>query len=108
MNECDFIGNFTTDPILQKMHDDKISVLNFRIAVHRKFKSGAGELKKETSFLDMEAFDSGAETIVRNFRKGDTIFIKACARNIPQSSKIKFRVNSFYPITRKASNDVAQ
>jgi single-strand DNA-binding protein len=117
MNKCFFAGNFVTDPESRKVKTERgeISVVTFRFAVNRKYKSKAGELKQEATFLDMEAWDSGGETIARNCKKGDYIILECSARidewldkaTNAKRSRVKFRVDNFYftPGTRKQTTD---
>ena len=100
MNECHFLGNLTRDPELRETSTNA-KVVNFGIAVNRSFKRKNGERTKEASFLECEAWDTGAEVIDEHFKKGDPIIIHASARteswetNEGRRSRIKFRVNKF-------------
>lgn len=112
MNDCSFMGRVVNDLELQKT-DRGISVLNFTIVTKRKFKKLDGEAELESTFLDMEAWDSGAESIAKNFKKGDGILVKCSAkenkwvdREGKQHRKMVFRVNEFFwPIPKKSSLD---
>jgi single-strand DNA-binding protein len=110
MNLCLFGGNFVRKPELKKVGTDQVSVVNFSIAVNRKFNARSGEQKKEVTYVDCEAWDSGAETIARNCDKGDYIIIYASAKNESwtdndgkKRSRVKFRVDrfEFVPGTRR-------
>jgi single-strand DNA-binding protein len=94
------MGNLTRDPELKTFGDDK-KVCNFGIAVNRKFKRGK-ETVKETSFLDMECWDAGAEMVEKYFKKGDPIIVHCSVKtdtwDSPEGekrSKLKFRVDKF-------------
>jgi single-stranded DNA-binding protein len=107
MNDCTFIGRFLSDPEIQKVAskgDKYTSVLNFRLVVTRRFrKSGEeGTTGKHDSFLDFEAWDSGADVIAKHFRKGDAIIVHTSARNNSYETpdgvrvnKVVFRVEKF-------------
>ena len=106
MNECHFIGRFTADPELKKVSTDSnkdTSVVNFTLAINRKFRKNSGESGKHVVFLPFEAWDTGAEVICNNFCKGDPIIIeRSSARNNNfqnsdgiKVSKIVFRVEKF-------------
>jgi single-strand DNA-binding protein len=103
MNLCLFGGNFVRKPELKKVGEDKVSVVNFTLAVNRKYSSRTGEQQKEVSFLDCEIWDSGAEAIANNCDKGDYILIYASAKNESwtdndtgkKRSRVKFRVDRF-------------
>ena len=101
MNECHFLGNLTRDPELKNLQSGT-AVVNFCIATNgRKYKTKDGQNAKETAFLEMEAWDSGAETISKFFKKGDPIIVHCAAKTEQwesegqKRSRIKFRVNKF-------------
>jgi single-strand DNA-binding protein len=100
MNQCHFYGNLTRDPELKNVGSDK-KVVNFGLAVNRRFKRGK-ETAKEVAFLDMEAWDSGAELISKYLFKGDPVIVHCSVKQDswtdPEGknrTKLKFRVNSF-------------
>lgn len=103
MNVCHFMGNITHDPELRTVGDKKTPVLNFSIAVSRSYKRGTGETVKETNFIALEAWDSGAETIHRHFKKGDPIIVHCSVKTDKYVDKetgqnrtaTKFRVDRF-------------
>jgi len=112
MNNCVFIGRLTKKPELEVAGNSNVT--RFSIAVSRKYKS-QGETKEEVNFLDMVAWDKGAETICQYFDKGDSIIVYASAKqetwtdsktNSPRS-KIVFRVEKFEfpPFARRKDND---
>lgn len=111
MNICIFKGNFVRDPELRETSNGT-SVINFTIAVNRRYKRGTGEVSREAAFIDCEAWDTGAETIASNFKKGDAILINCSAKNEKwvdkegrKNSRIKFRVNQFDFCSRKKYDD---
>lgn len=108
MNKCMFHGQIVSDLVVQKT-EKGISVLNFTIVVKEKFKKKDGESELQSTFLDLEAWDSGAESIARNFAKGDGILVDAKARENKwvdaagkPHRKMVYRVNEFFwPISKK-------
>ena len=104
MNECKFIGNLTRDPELSQT-DKGVPVVNFTLAVNRKYVNKGGETIKDCDFIRCEAWDTGAETIADGFRKGEKMFIEASLRSdswVDETGKKqhrnKFRVNHFYKV----------
>lgn len=99
MNKCHFSGNLTRDPEL-KFTPGGTAVLNFTIAVSRKYKKGE-ELQTETAFIDAVAWDTGAETINKYFKKGDAIIAHGSMQQEnwetdgQKRSKLKLRVEEF-------------
>lgn len=68
MNTFTLSGRIATDLDLRHTENKGIAVLNFRIAVNH------GK-DKPASFFSCEAWDTGAERIAREFKKGDVIYL---------------------------------
>jgi len=120
MNKCLFVGRFVRDPKLYEItknnndgaSGDKTAVVDFTLAISRKFKKGNGEIGKQTNYLDFEAWDSGAQVIANNFKKGDQIVIFASARNNSYEdsngsklNRVVFRVEEFALPSQYIEND---
>jgi len=111
MNRCIFMGNLVRDVELKEVGSSKVA--SFTIAVSRFFKKQNGEKGKETSFLDMEAWDSGGEQISKFFRKGSPILVECSVKQETwedkgtgsKRSRIKFRVDKFYFVGKKDSSE---
>jgi single-strand DNA-binding protein len=103
MNASILQGNLTHDPLLKylEINGKKVAVCNFSIATHRHFRKANGEKHKETTFIDCEAWDSGAETIAKYVRKGDSLLVRGSFKNDSwerdgqKFSKLKLRVEEF-------------
>ena len=95
MNFCSFTGFLTEDP---KLHESNgVSHARFTIVTYtyRTAKS-TGEKSRIPSFINCEAWHTGAETIHKLFRRGSKIHVHASARNVSKDSReIIFRVNEF-------------
>jgi single-strand DNA-binding protein len=72
MNNVTILGRITHDLEL-KYTQSGIAILNFSIAVDRRFKNAAGE--KETDFIPCTAWRKTAEIITEHFKKGHRIAI---------------------------------
>lgn len=100
MNSCKFLGRLT-DNLKLETTEGGVSMLRFSIAVSRKYKDKNKKQVEEVNFLNMIAWDSGAELIAKYFGKGDPIIIDAAAKQErwqkdgKNHSAIVFRVNSF-------------
>jgi single-strand DNA-binding protein len=83
MNHVVLIGNLTADPKLTEItvQTGLIKVVNFTLASNRSFKKRDGSWEQETTFVNCEAWDSGAERIVNSFKKGDRMFIQGHLKN---------------------------
>ena len=114
MNNCIFYGNLTRDPKLIPTKNGN-QLVSFGIATNRYYKRADGENATETTFLEMEAWDTGAQRIYEKFRKGDSILVEASAKNSirtdPEGNehqRVVFRVSKFYPINRKVEPPIRQ
>jgi single stranded DNA-binding protein len=106
MNCCHFLGKLTADPqltLIDKPDGSKTSVVDFTLSISRRFKKGDGSTGKQVSYIDLEAYDSAADLIKKNFRKHDNILVHASVRNSNYTDKetgkkiygVKFRIESF-------------
>jgi single-strand DNA-binding protein len=101
-------GNLARDPELRVVSTSgkQTSVVNFTVAVSREYTKNNGERDKITSFINCEAWDSGAEVIAESFKKGDLVMIEGSLRNDTwekdgvKHSSLKVRVNNFSKITK--------
>ena len=68
-------GNVTRDPQLMYL-PSQTAVVEFGMAVNRKWKSKTGEQKEEVCFVDCRAFGKTAENINKYIHKGDPFFVE--------------------------------
>jgi single-strand DNA-binding protein len=108
MNIVMLRGNLARDPELRVVNtgDKQTSVVNFTVAVSREFTKANGSQDKITSFIQCEAWDSGAEAISSSFKKGDLVMVEGSLRNDSwekdgvKHSTLKVRVNNFGQIIK--------
>lgn len=109
MNIVILRGNLARDPELRTINagsDRETSVVNFTVAVSRDFVKSDGVKDKITSFINCEAWDSGAQLIASSFKKGDLVFVEGSIRNDSwekdgvKHSTLKVRVNNFSKIAK--------
>ena len=101
-------GNLARDPDLRVVNTGgkQTSVVNFTVAVSREYTKSDGTKDKVTSFINCEAWDTGAEVIKESFNKGDLVMIEGSLRNDSwekdgvKHSTLKVRVNNFSKITK--------
>jgi len=101
-------GNLARDPELRQVNTSGklTSVVNFTVAVSREYTKANGEKDKIASFINCEAWDTGAEIIGNSFKKGDPVMIEGSLRNESwekdgqKHSTLKVRVNNFSKITK--------
>lgn len=108
MNITILRGNLARDPELRVVNTGgkQTSVVNFTVAVSREYTKASGDKDKVTSFINCEAWDSGAEIIGSSFKKGDLVLVEGSLRNDTwekdgvKHSSLKVRVNNFSKITK--------
>lgn len=101
-------GNLTRDPELRVVSsgEKQTSVVSFTVAVSKDFTRANGTKDKIVSYVQCEAWDSGAEVIGSSFRKGDLVMIEGSLRNDNwekdgvKHSTLKVRVNNFSKVTK--------
>lgn len=74
-NKILLMGNLTRDPELKYLPSNT-PVVEFGLAVNRKFKRQDGSPGEEVMFVDCRTFARTAEVINQYFHKGDPIFIE--------------------------------
>lgn len=96
---CNGVLRFAQDPDLVKVGNTVKS--NFKLVYNTKRYDSEGNCIKDPNFLDFECWDSGAEFIYNNCRKGDQIYVESSPKQEnwekdgQKRSKIVFRINSF-------------
>jgi single-strand DNA-binding protein len=75
LNKVLLIGNLTKDPEL-RYTPNGTAVVNLRLAVNRRFKDRNGELKDDTCFITVTAWDKQAEVCNQYLQKGRPVFIE--------------------------------
>lgn len=110
MNLVILRGNLARDPELRTVSPGgrQTSVVNFTIATSREFTKQNGETDKITTFVQCEAWDTGAEAVAESLKKGDLVMVEGSLRNDSwekdgvKHSTIKVRVNNFAKINRSS------
>ena len=74
-NKIFLMGNLTRDPQLSYL-PSQTAVVDFGLAVNRRWTGKDGEKKESTCFVDCRAFSQQAETINKYLSKGKPIFIE--------------------------------
>ena len=113
MNIVMLRGNLARDPELRvvTIGEKQTSVVNFTVATSREFTKANGTQDKVTSFIQCEAWDSGAEAISSSFKKGDLVMVEGSLRDDSwekdgvKHSTLKVRVNNFAKIVKTKRSD---
>jgi len=74
-NKVMLMGNLTRDPQVKQLPSNT-TVVEFGLAVSRRFKTASGEDREEVAFVDCSAFGRQAETISQFCTKGKPLFIE--------------------------------
>lgn len=74
-NRVLLMGNLTRDPQLKYL-PSQTAVVEFGLAMNRKFKLASGEDREEVCFVDCSAFGRQAEVINQYCQKGKSIFVE--------------------------------
>lgn len=74
-NKVILLGNLTRDPEL-KYTPKGIAVARLGLAVNRSYKTDAGEVREEVTFIDIDAWGKQADTIAQYLRKGAPLFLE--------------------------------
>jgi single-strand DNA-binding protein len=74
-NKVLLMGNLTRDPQLSYT-PNQTAVVDFGLAVNRKWTSRDGEKKEETCFVDCRAFGRTAENLNKYMSKGRPLFVE--------------------------------
>lgn len=100
-NKVFLMGNLTRDPQLTYL-PSQTPVVDFGLAVNRRWTDKSGEQKESTCFVDCRAFGRQAETINKYLTKGRPLFIEGrldfdqwTAQDGTKRSKHRITVESF-------------
>jgi single-strand DNA-binding protein len=75
VNRVTLIGNLTRDPQLKYL-PSQTAVVEFGLAMNRRFKAANGEDREEATFVDCSAFGKMAETINQYCQKGKLLYVE--------------------------------
>jgi single-strand DNA-binding protein len=69
------LGNLTRDPELRYL-PSQTPVVEFGLAINRKYKAQDGSMKEEVCFVDCQTFGKSAETINKYCKKGKQLLVE--------------------------------
>jgi single-strand DNA-binding protein len=75
VNRVILIGNLTRDPQLKYL-PSQTAVVDFGMAINRKFKGANGEDREDVVYIDCSAFGKQAEVINQYCQKGKQLYIE--------------------------------
>lgn len=74
-NKVILVGNLTRDPEL-RYSPKGVAIAKLGLAVNRRWTSETGEVREETTFVDIDAFGKQAETIATYCKKGRPLLVE--------------------------------
>ncbi len=74
-NKVMLMGNLTRDPQLSYL-PSQTAVVDFGLAINRRYTGKDGQMKEETCFIDCRAFGKPAETLNKYMSKGRPLFVE--------------------------------
>jgi single-stranded DNA-binding protein len=94
MNICSFTGYLTENPRVSVVNDIVLAEFTMVVYTYRKTKSG--EKNRIPTYIQCEAWHTGAETLEKYATKGTKLVVNASAKHPSKDSyEIVFRVNEF-------------
>ncbi len=75
LNSVTLAGNLTRDPEVRNLPNDQM-VVNFGLAVNRRWKGPDGEFKEEVTFIDVESWGRTAELVGQYLTKGSPVYLE--------------------------------
>jgi single-strand DNA-binding protein len=79
LNRVFLAGNLTRDPEIRYSQAGK-AVADLNLAINRRYKTASGELKEDTCFVNIVAWDRQAEVAGEYLRKGSAILVEGSLR----------------------------
>jgi single-strand DNA-binding protein len=74
-NKVMLAGNLTRDPQVRFFANER-AVADFGLAINRRYKGNDGQMKEETTFVDVECWGRTAELVGQYLTKGSPAFIE--------------------------------
>jgi single-strand DNA-binding protein len=78
-NKVMLAGNLTRDPQVRFFANER-AVADFGLAINRRYKGNDGQMKEETTFVDVEAWGRTAELVGQYLTKGSPAFVEGRLR----------------------------
>lgn len=75
MNNCEFIGNLTKDPVLRSTQTGK-AVASFSIATNEPYTTPGGEQKQLTDYINVVVWGNLAQAAAHVLRKGTRVLVQ--------------------------------
>jgi single-stranded DNA-binding protein len=94
MNVCSFTGYLVENPRISM--DGDVVRAEFTMVVYTYRKTRTGEKNRIPTYLQCEAWHTGAETLEKYATKGTKLNVHASAKNVSKDNRsVIFRINEF-------------
>jgi len=94
MNVCSLTGYLVENPRISVIND--VVKAEFVMVIYSYRRTKTGEKNRIPTYIQCEAWHTGAETLERYALKGTKLVVHASAKNISkEDSRIIFRINEF-------------
>jgi single-strand DNA-binding protein len=108
MNSVTLRGNLARDPELRYVNTSgrETAVVTLTVAVSRRFTRADGTTDEETTFVRCEAWDTAAENIAKNYKKGEAVLMLGQLKNDSwekdgvKHNSLKVRITDFAKVLR--------
>ena len=80
LNKVMLIGNLTRDAQLRYIGGGGQAVLEFGLAVNRRYRTQSGEQREETAFVDISLWGKRAVALEKYMTKGTTLYVEGRLR----------------------------
>ena len=79
LNRVFLAGNLTRDPEIRYTQAGK-AIADLNLAINRRYKTASGELKEDTCFVNIVAWERQAELAGEYLRKGSSVLVEGSLR----------------------------
>lgn len=76
LNRALLIGNVGNDPEIRTLNNEQGKVASFRLATTERYKDRNGELKENTEWVNISAWNKTADIVERFVKKGSLLYIE--------------------------------
>ena len=93
-NKVMLIGNLTRDPQLSYT-PNQTAVVDFGLAVNRRWTGQDGQSRDETCFVDCRMFGKRAEVVNKYCKKGNPLFVEELTHSLVENGSIQRKDDRF-------------
>ena len=76
LNRALLIGNVGNDPEIRILNNEQVKVASFRLATTERYKDRNGDVKENTEWVNISAWNKTADIVERFVKKGSLLYIE--------------------------------